>query len=87
MMGDTLTNSEAFYGDLLDHYQDLLDHHYHHLTRVIRPHLFYGWLRAKCVFTQADQEEVENKYYTTIMKAGRCMQYCYDFIDFIDFVY
>jgi len=69
-MGDTLTNSRVFYGDLLDHYQALLDTSYHRLTRIIRPHLFYGWLRAKRVFTQTDQEEVENKYVTMCMKAG-----------------
>lgn len=69
-MGETLTNSAVFYADLLDHYQDLLGQHYHRLTRVIRPHLFYGWLRAKGVYTQADQEEVENRYVTTCMKAG-----------------
>jgi len=71
-MGETLTNSAVFYSDLLDHYQGLLEKHYHHLTRVIRTHLFYGWLRAKGVFTQSDQEEVENKYVTNCMKAGAC---------------
>jgi len=75
-MGDTLTNSELFYGDLVDDYQDFLDQHYHRLTRVIRPHLFYGWLRAKGAFTQADQEEVEHKFVTTIMKAGQLLQFC-----------
>jgi len=69
-MGDTLTNSSVYYLDLLDHYKDLLERHYHRITRIIRPHLFYGWLRAKGVFTQDDQEEVENKYITTFMKAG-----------------
>ena len=73
-MGETLTNSVMFYGDLLDRYQDLLDKHYHHLTRVIRPHLFYGWLRKAGAFTQSDQEEVENRYVTSCMKAGECSQ-------------
>lgn len=69
-MGETITNSEMFYAELLGHAEDLLDRHYHHLTRIIRPHLFYGWLRAKGAFTQSDQEEVENKYVTNCMKAG-----------------
>jgi len=69
-MGETLTNSAVFYHDLLDNYQELLERHYHRITRVIRPHLFYGWLRAKGVFTQDDQEEVENRYVTTFLKAG-----------------
>jgi len=70
-MGETLTNSTVFYRDLLNNYEDLLARHYHRITRVIRPQLFYGWLRAKGVFTQDDQEEVEHKYVTTIMKAGQ----------------
>ena len=69
-MGDTLPNSSVYYGDLLEHYDDLLEQHYHALTRVIRPHLFFGWLRAKRVFTLCDQEEIENRYYTNCMKAG-----------------
>jgi len=69
-MGETLTSSAVYYHDVLDHYQDLLERHYHRITRVIRPHLFYGWLRSKGVFNQADQDEVEHKYVTTFMKAG-----------------
>ena len=72
MMGETLTNSAMFFGDLVDHRQDFLEKHYHHLTRAIRPHLFYGWQRAKGVFTQSDQEEVERKYVTNCMRAGEC---------------
>jgi len=70
-MGEGLINSAAFYADLLDHCQDLLDQNYHRLTRVIRPQLFYGWLRTKGAFTQADQEEVENRFVTNCMKAGQ----------------
>jgi uncharacterized coiled-coil DUF342 family protein len=70
-MSDSCTNSVKFYGPLLENYEQTLERHYHHLTRVIRPHLFYGWLRAKGVFTQEDQEEVENKFITTCLKAGR----------------
>lgn len=48
----------------------LLESSYHHLCRSVRPEAFFSWLRCKGVFTLNDQEEVEHKYITTVMKAG-----------------
>lgn len=51
-------------------WQVLLESNYHHLCRSIRPEAFFSWLRSKGVFTSEDQEEIENKYVTTVMKSG-----------------
>lgn len=48
----------------------LLEGNYHHLCRSVRPEAFFSWLRCKGVFTLQDQEEVQHKYVTTIMKSG-----------------
>jgi chromosome segregation ATPase len=62
--------SASFYDDFINKRDQILERHYHHLTRVIRPRNFYAWLRVKGVLTIADQEEIENKYITTCLKAG-----------------
>lgn len=54
----------------LDDWQAVLDSNYHHLCRSVRPEAFFSWLRSKRVFTCEDQEEIENKYMTTVMKSG-----------------
>jgi hypothetical protein len=64
-------DSETVYASFIDRRAELLERYYHSMTRVIRPQCFYAWLRAKFVFTQSDQEEVEHKFITTILKAGQ----------------
>jgi hypothetical protein len=71
--GDTIgeETSEKRYASFIDRREELFERYYHSMTRVIRPQCFYAWLRAKYVFSQSDQEEVENKFLTTILKAGQ----------------
>ena len=67
---ESVVDSLAYYAPLLSCHDILLDRYYHSITRIIRPHLFYSWLREKQVFTRDDQEEVDNKFITTVLKAG-----------------
>jgi hypothetical protein len=64
------SNSNVYYSSLSTSKDDLLERYYHCITRLIRPHLFYPYLRQKSVLTHCDQEEIDNRFITTVLKAG-----------------
>ena len=64
-------SSEIYYKDMILSSENILERYYHSIARVVRPHLFYSWLRAKSVLKQSDQEEIEHGFLTTVLKAGK----------------
>lgn len=47
-----------------------LQNNYELFVHTILPQDFFQWLRVKHVFTASDEEEVEQKYATSYLRAG-----------------
>jgi len=54
----------------MTNWNQFLECNYHILSLNLRPSDFFSWLRAKQVLTHSDQEEVLNKYHTTVEQMG-----------------